>query len=162
MCPQGDVRLVGGSNEFEGRVEVCNDNQWGTVCDDLWDSNDAMVVCRQLGYTGTYVRMYACTQQHSSVKQKKEFKSLSDVCKYICHTADGISLSNAAFGAGVDPIWLDSVSCTGSELTLLSCPNDGLGLHDCSHFEDAGVRCGGVTTPPRESTAQLVHAHVHY
>ncbi|KAK3704226.1 hypothetical protein QZH41_007849 [Actinostola sp. cb2023] len=50
--PPVQVRLAGGRSPNSGRVEVRYHGVWGTACDDEWDTNDAGVVCRMLGYTG--------------------------------------------------------------------------------------------------------------
>ncbi|XP_071495979.1 uncharacterized protein, partial [Diadema antillarum] len=105
VCSQG-VRLVGGSNKLEGRVEVYHNGSWGTVCDDDWGQEDAAVVCRMLGFQGAI-------------------------------SAPG----SARFGEGKGQIVLDNVLCSGQELTILDCPNNGLYDHNCNHGEDAGVVC---------------------
>ena len=52
-CANGDLRLQGGITSLQGRVEMCYNHQWGTVCDDLWGTNDAKVACRQLGFSSS-------------------------------------------------------------------------------------------------------------
>ena len=57
-CVTGEARLVGGSVKSEGRVEVCINSIWGSVCSgyyywwwsNRWDSSDTKVLCRQLGH----------------------------------------------------------------------------------------------------------------
>lgn len=54
-CTTGALRLAGlGSNSSSGRVEMCYNGQWGTVCDYLWDTNEATIACKQLGYNGKF------------------------------------------------------------------------------------------------------------
>lgn len=103
------IRLVGGpvAGGYSGRVEIFANSQWGTVCDDAFDLNDATVVCRQLGL------------------------------------ASATSFSTIA--NGTLPILLDDLACVGTETSLLSCTNPGIGIHNCSHSEDVGVTCAFPT-----------------
>ncbi|XP_067222124.1 deleted in malignant brain tumors 1 protein-like [Chanodichthys erythropterus] len=112
------IRLVNGSNNCSGRVEILYDGQWGTVCDDGWDIEDAEVVCRQLG----------------------------------CGRAV-IAHSQAHFGQGSDPIWLNNVRCSGRESSLTQCSHSPLGNHNCGHEQDAGVVC--------EYTIRLVNGNTN-
>lgn len=50
-CSRGELRLVGGKNNTLGRVEVCINNAWGTVCNSRFGTNDARVICKQLGFS---------------------------------------------------------------------------------------------------------------
>ena len=60
---------------------------------------------------------------------------------YIHPGAVGLQGSQTPDGAG--RIWLDDVACTSLNTRLIDCTNRGLGVHNCVHSEDAGVRCSG-------------------
>ena len=56
VCEDGEVRLVGGgSDKTVGRVEICLNTTWRTICNNSWDATDAGVICTQLGFQRTGV-----------------------------------------------------------------------------------------------------------
>ncbi|XP_034146892.1 neurotrypsin isoform X2 [Esox lucius] len=109
----GSVRLAGGRESSEGRLEVFYRGQWGTVCDDGWTDSNTQVVCRQLGYRFG----------ESLPPQSSEV------------------IPGGQFTVGSGPILLDDVSCTGKEPGLSMCSRREWLRHDCSHQEDVNVRC---------------------
>jgi len=73
-----------------------------------------------------------------------------------CYFAGAQAFSRATFGRGVGSIVLDQVGCSGTEARLFLCPSNPIGVHDCSHFEDAGVRCRNSSIgKDRQKTTKL-------
>lgn len=64
----------------------------------------------------------------------------------------GTAFQGDHFGQGVEPTWMDSVECRGTEQRLADCTFSEWGVEDCSHSEDAGVRCGGVSSTTQRPT----------
>ena len=59
-------------------------------------------------------------------------------------TTDAKALGSASFGAGIGQIWLDDVACNDHKSWLMDCSANPIGSHDCSHSEDAGVKCAAM------------------
>ena len=61
-CTHGDIRLVNGTSQINGRFEVCINNAWGTMCSEQVLSKEAAVVCRQLNASNPNIRVNAAGQ----------------------------------------------------------------------------------------------------
>lgn len=109
---EGDVRLVEGSARNSGRVEVLHQSVWGTVCDD-----------------GIY----------TSGTAQDDFISVT--CGQLGFSGAGSAILTTSVPDGVDPVWMDNVSCAGTESALPMCPFNGWGIENCSHYEDIGLTC---------------------
>lgn len=117
-----EIRLVDGNTDYEGRVEVLYQGQWGTICDDEFGMNEANVVCRMLGmetaksYCSNHLDTPTCSDQRTM---------------------------NMSLVEGSGPIWLDDLNCNGDETSLLECKSESysIGDHDCVPSEDIGVIC---------------------
>lgn len=125
-CQEGRIRLAGGRNALEGRVEVCHEGVWGTVCNTRWSEGEAMVACRQLGHAES---------------GNDFFNAEYGVVHMYMYVLGALVLPNSAFGQGSGPIFLDNLMCTGREARLVDCPHAGFEMNSCNHDQDGGLRC---------------------
>ncbi|GLI67492.1 hypothetical protein VaNZ11_011676, partial [Volvox africanus] len=115
-----DVRLVGGDWPGEGRLEVFDGRQWGTVCDDGFSNLEATVACRQLGYdSGVMVPSDRVIQSWGMGTGRILLANVS--CSQQPRTA---RLRSCAYQSWENTAYID-----------------------CYHTEDVGVRCYGKGTP---------------
>ena len=91
-CTHGALRLVGGQLSNEGRVEICINGVWGTVCHSGWSSSDARVVCRQLGFP---------------VGVSGSGMDIALICFYTCSFSLPMPIISELF-SDVSPLWLSA------------------------------------------------------
>ena len=121
FCEDGDIRLEGNSgNRFIGRVEVCVNNIWGTICDDYWDNNDASVVCRQLGFSGQGLLISLLILSILYLGAIARTRKYQETRKFF-HIFD--------------------LNCNGTEDSVFNCSYNTIQQHNCEDTEDASVRC---------------------
>lgn len=75
-CEEGTVRLRGSRSAFGGRVEVCVELSWTTICDETWDNLDASVVCRQLGFSPYGIGSYNRVLKHPLFSVHYNYRSI--------------------------------------------------------------------------------------
>ena len=128
ICNIGDVRLVGGTNPLEGRVEICFYNQWGTMCGESWSANEAQVACRQLGYASAG----KCVQKSRGILDDSH------------HVAGAVAVSASFYESSDGPVVGSDAVCRGSESRLVDCGFDR--NSNCSHSNDLAIRCVASAT----------------
>ncbi len=128
MCNDGDLQLINERGNNEGRVEVCFNNTYGTVCGDFWDELDATVVCRNLGFA---------TNGGCGVRAIAFCLKLLSLSLFL----GSLPVTDLRFGGGEGEVFLSNVHCRGTEKKLVECPSSPT---NCSHTQDVGVRCQGI------------------
>lgn len=83
-CTNGDLRLVDGSTPLEGRVEICINHAWGTVCDRSWSIADANVVCKQLGYQARGESCVICQIRFIRTKYFHQYRNECELVRSAC------------------------------------------------------------------------------
>uniref|UniRef100_A0A3Q4HSU6 SRCR domain-containing protein n=1 Tax=Neolamprologus brichardi TaxID=32507 RepID=A0A3Q4HSU6_NEOBR len=140
---------VGCSGNESSLIE-CKYNQFGT--NNCGHQQDAGVICSDLirlagsGLTrcSGRVEVYHNNSFGTVCDDGWDLNDAEVVCRQLnCGSALGVPRS-AHFGAGTGQIWLDHVTCSGSEGSLTQCQHGGFGTNNCVHNQDAGVICSDL------------------
>ena len=149
-----------------GRIEVFYNNEWGTVCNDLFTTVDGNVVCQMLNFTMGALCVPSSFRSfppgtgnsklgYSMSWEDKEIIWLTRSLHFFFYSLSpflllfllllsltlSLSLSHSLSLSLSGQIWLDNVRCTSTDEVLEDCDHNGWGNHNCGHSDDVGVVC---------------------
>ncbi|VDI23188.1 Hypothetical predicted protein, partial [Mytilus galloprovincialis] len=174
------LRITSGFTENRGRLEIYHKGEWGTVCDNHFDNVDAGVACKQLGYcsgkmhpaslvtdgkgaiwlnevhcSGSESKLLNCAYNDDSTNCRHN-EDVGIHCFLSCSTEDqGIMHPPRITHNGNGVIWLNDVTCSGSEGRLLNCSFE-INIEHCSHHDDVGVHCFLSCSPENEGSLRIM------
>lgn len=123
-----------------GNVEILHNGRWGAICDDSWDTSEAQVVCRQLGFENAFSTVATISGHFGKAKRKLYLLILSVNV-----------IENFSLGA----FWMSDILCNGTENKISDCRFDGWAQNDCSPNEAAGVICDSEHFPKKNIKLDL-------
>ena len=136
-CNESDVRLMDGPSKASGRIELCHNGTWGTICSDFWDNIDASILCKQLGYS-PYGNCLVLIVTYMNVNQN---------CHNIIFFLPGAIVLPTYYFERVWPHHIVDLNCSGHENNLWNCSHNALiNTYACSSDHDASVSCQGNYT----------------
>ncbi|XP_041041074.1 uncharacterized protein LOC121276571 isoform X4 [Carcharodon carcharias] len=124
QIPAGYIHLVGGKNKYNGRIEIVSDGHWEGICAKQWTNRDAMVVCRQLGFSGP-----ALATRFNVSRQ-----DIQQAIPYIKCKGDEMTLQDCDIRR--------TGKCTTSEHAAVICQV----MESCAALKSAGILESGVFT----------------
>ena len=121
-CTDGDIRLGDGA-VLRGRVEVCINGTWGTICDHHWTQQEASVVCSHLGYSPYGIKYSWCIHYNFNL------------------SLGSMATTNLFYNYDWS-IGLYELRCSGNETNIWDCSyNTSYGGQYCGRYDDASVFC---------------------
>ncbi|XP_070782566.1 uromodulin-like [Enoplosus armatus] len=137
MCTGSESKLTKCSHRGFGSHNCAHNEDAGVVCEAV---SPVRLVNSDNRCSGR-VEIFHRGQWGTVCDDGWDLKDANVVCRQLgCGTARSAP-TNAAFGRGSGPIWLDDLSCFGNEPSITDCRHPGFGVHNCDHIEDASVVC---------------------
>ena len=151
---EGATRLKDGITSRDGRLEICFDGYWGSVCNRGWTQNNGLVACRQVGYeTLRKTKLYlglVCMLTVTSISSMTNTlydmllseNTMITINFIFMHAGPLLTSSPTRMNGSVS---VHNAQCNGHESQLEDCEySEAIGVSSCHHGEDVALICSGM------------------